>query len=83
MNVLVIEPGNGSLWLTHAEYVDRSGRPNPRGRFVAGWAWGYDGPWNMPDDYLGQYEWYTTHRRRILKVELPAAASGETEQDRS
>jgi len=69
MNVLVIEPGNGSHWLTHAEYVDRTGKPNPRGRFVTGLAWTYDGGWNMPDDYMGQYEPYTTHRRLIRKVE--------------
>lgn len=69
MNVLVIEPGNGSVWLTHAVYVDRFGKPNPRGRFVTGLTWVYDGGWNMPDDYQGQYESYTTHRRRIRKVE--------------
>lgn len=69
MNVLVIEPGNGSVWLCHAMYVDRFGKPNPRGRFVAGDVWTYDGGWNMPDDYQGQWEPYMTHRRRILKVE--------------
>ena len=39
MNVLVIEPGRGSLWLTDAEYVDRFGEPNPKGRFVRGTNW--------------------------------------------
>ena len=69
MNVLVIEPGHGSHWLEHAEYVDRFGNVNPRGRFVQGDVWGYDGGWNMPDDYRGQYESYTTYRKFILKIE--------------
>ena len=69
MNVLVIEPGHGSHWLMNAVYVDRFGLPNPRGRFVYGLTWEYDGGWNMPDDYMGQYEPYTTYRRFILKVE--------------
>ena len=71
MNVLVIEPGCGSHWLSHALYVDRFGNPNPRGRFVTGDVWCYDGGWNMPDDYHGQWEAYTTYRRFILKVETP------------
>jgi len=69
MNVLVIEPGHGSVWLTHAAYVDRFGKPNPRGRFVCGDTWVYDGGWNMPDDYRGQYETMRFPRRLILKVE--------------
>lgn len=69
MNVLVIEPGNGSVWLEHARYVDRFGNPNPRGQFVAGDTWQYDGGWNMPDDYQGQWEPYMTRRRFILKIE--------------
>lgn len=69
MNVLVIEPGNGSLWLHNAQYIDRYGNPNPRGRFVQGCVWAYDGGWNMPDDYMGQWEYYGTRRRFILKVE--------------
>jgi hypothetical protein len=69
MNVLVIEPGHGSHWLANAVYVDRYGKPNPRGRFVTGDSWEYDGGWNMPDDYMGQYETYTTYRKFILKVE--------------
>lgn len=69
MNVLVIEPGHGSHWLMNAIYVDRFGRPNPRGRFVLGDTWEYDGAWNMPDDYMGQYEPYTTYRKLIRKVE--------------
>ena len=69
MNVLVIEPGHGSHWLTNAIFVDRFGEPNPRGRFVTGDSWTYDGGWNMPDDYMGQNEPYTTYRRFILKIE--------------
>lgn len=69
MNVLVIEPGNGSHWLSNAVFVDRYGKPNPLGRFVTGLVWSYNGGWNMPDDYQGQYEAYTTHRKLIRKVE--------------
>lgn len=69
MNVLVIEPGHGSLWLEDAVFVDRNGKPNPRGRFVCGRAWEYDGGWNMPDDYQGQPITMTYPRRFILKVE--------------
>ena len=76
MNVLVIEPGRGSVWLSHAAYVDRFGRSNPRGHFVTGDVWAYDGGWNMPDDYTGQWEPYTTARKLILKVE-PASLRGE------
>ena len=73
MEVLVIEPGHGSVWLRNAIYVDRFGKPNPRGRFVTGNVWSYDGGWNMPDDYMGQLEGYTTPRRLILKVaRMPA-----------
>jgi hypothetical protein len=69
VNVLVIEPGHGSHWLQHAYYVDRYGNPNPLGRFVRGDTWEYDGAWNMPDDYSGQWEPYTTYRKFILKIE--------------
>ena len=69
MNVLVIDPGHGSHWLSNAVYVDRSGKPNPRGWFVRGDVWVYDGGWNMPDDYRGQYESYTTPRKLIRKIE--------------
>ena len=72
MDALVIEPGHGSQWLTNAVYVDRYGKPNPRGRFVTGSAWEYDGGWNMPDDYQGQSVPYTTYRKFILKVEEAA-----------
>jgi len=68
MNVLVIEPGYGSFWLDRAVYVDRSGKPNPRGRFVTGSTWDYDGGWNTPDDYRGQYIIVTYPRKWILKV---------------
>ena len=70
MNVLVIEPGHGSVWLAHAVFVDKHGQSNPRGRFIEGLTWVYDGGWNMPDDYQGQYEPYGAPRRYILKVEL-------------
>lgn len=69
MNALVIEPGNGSVWLENAIFVDRFGNPNPRGRFVRGTAWEYGGGWNMPDDYTGYPEGCQTHRRFILKIE--------------
>ena len=69
MNVLVIWPGNGSEWLSDAVYVDRFGKPNPKGRFVCGSSWYYDGGWNMPDDYQGQYEALTVPRKWILKIE--------------
>jgi len=69
LKVLVIEPGNGSHWLSGAVFVDRFGKPNHRGRSVQGSVWAYDGGWNMPDDYHGQYETYTTPRRLILKIE--------------
>jgi hypothetical protein len=68
VNVLCIEPGHGSSWLSSAEFVDRVGKPNPRGRFVRGDVWTYDGGWNMPDDYHGQYETVTYPRRWILKI---------------
>ena len=69
MNVLVIEPGNGSHWLTRAYFVDRFGNPNPAGRHVTGDVWTDNGSWNMPDDYRGEWEGYTTPRKFILKVE--------------
>lgn len=69
MNVLVINPGHGSFWMDGAEYVDRYGKPNPRGRCVRGRVWSFDGRWNMPDDYMGQYETETWPRRLVLKVE--------------
>lgn len=59
MNVLVIEPGHGSTWLTSAVFVDRFGKPNQRGRFVSG----------MPDDYRGQSISLTYPRKFILKIE--------------
>ena len=72
MNVLVIEPGHGSVWLHHAKYVTADGRTSARGQFVTGSVWAYDGGWNMPDDYQGQWEPYTTLRRFVLKVEAAA-----------
>jgi hypothetical protein len=69
MDVLVIEPGHGSVWLTNAQFVRADGEPSSRGRYVRGMAWTYDGGWNMPDDYLGQYEVMTFPRKLILKVD--------------
>lgn len=69
MDALVIQPGHGSEWLTDAVIVDRFGKPNPRGRFVQGSAWEYDGGWNMPDDYRGQAIRIIVPRKWILKVE--------------
>ena len=86
MEVLVIEPGHGSVWVQNAVYVDRFGKPTSRGRFVTGNVWAYDGGWNMPDDYQGQWESYTTRRRLILKVARPPmtdrdATDGTTPQE--
>lgn len=69
MDVLVIVPGHGSEWLTDAVYVDRFGQPNPRGRFVSGSGWEYDGGWNMPDDYRGQPIRLTYPRRWVLRAD--------------
>jgi len=69
MNALVIEPGHGSTWLTRAEFVRSDGTPSVRGRYVRGLAWVYDGGWNMPDDYRGQYESVTVPRRWVLKLD--------------
>lgn len=69
MDVLVINPGHGSEWLSDAAYVDRYGEPNPRGRFVRGYGWEYDGGWNMPDDYRGMEVPVTVPRRWVLKVD--------------
>lgn len=79
MHVLVIEPGHGSHWLINAVIVDRNGNPNPRGRFVLGNEWAYDGGWNMPDDYKGQWESYFTPRKFILKTLLAALAGADHE----
>jgi len=68
MDVLVIMPGHGSEWLTDAVYVDRYGKPNPRGRFVRGSGWEDDGGWNMPDDYQGMAVPVMVPRKWILKV---------------
>ena len=70
MNVLVIEPGHGSLWLTDAKYVDRYGKPNPRGRFVRGTNWYHDGGPFLPDGGLDVPETIVYPRRFILKVEF-------------
>lgn len=72
MNVLVIQPGRGSEWWTDAVWVDRFLRPNPRGRFVQGSAWEYDGGWNMPDDYRGMAITVWAPRKWVLKVEETA-----------
>jgi hypothetical protein len=69
MNVLVIEPGHGSAWLTHAVYVDRHGKMNARGRSVRGMYWEYNGGSNMPDDYRGEDIPLTYPRKFILKTE--------------
>ncbi len=56
MDVLVAEPVHGSIWLTDAVYVDRHGKPNPRGRFVRG-------------RYQGHPLTLTCPRRWVLVVE--------------
>jgi hypothetical protein len=72
-DVLVIDPGHGSYWLTRARYVDRFGSPNPRGRYVEGLVWYYDGGWNMPDDYRGEWLPVIVPRRYVLKIEAEPA----------
>lgn len=69
MNVLVIEPGNGSFWLEGATYVDRFGQPNPRGRFVRGKAWEHEGGWNIPEGGFDYPVTLTYPRKWILKIE--------------
>ena len=69
MNVLVIEPGNGSLWLEDAVFVDRMGQPNPRGRFVMGTNWYHDSGPYLPDGGINIPETMTYPRKWILKVE--------------
>lgn len=69
MNVLVIEPGHGSLWIEDAVYVDRFRKPNPRGRFVSGTVWEHEGGWNIPEGGFDYPETVTYPRKLILKVE--------------
>ena len=69
MNVLVVVPGHGSEWLVDAVFVRADGTPSRRGRSVRGKAWTYDGGWNMPDDYRGQYETVWVPRRWVRRVE--------------
>jgi hypothetical protein len=47
---------------------------------VQGDAWVYDGGWNMPDDYQGQYELMTFPRKLVLKIERPATPPQEPPQ---
>ena len=68
MDVLVIDPGHGSLWLEGAVYVDRLGKPNPRGRFVQGTNWYHESGWNIPEGGINIPETMTYPRRWILKV---------------
>jgi len=65
MNVRVIEPGRGSHWLSHAEFVNLIGEPDR----VRGTAWSHDSGANLPDGGIDIPETYTTDRRFILKVE--------------
>lgn len=69
MNVLVIEPGHGSLWLYDAEYVDRLGNPNPRGRLVRGTSWYHESGWNLPDGGVNIPEQLTYPRKWVLRTE--------------
>ena len=64
MNVWVIEPGHGSVWLTDAKYVDD-------GRVVEGRAWdnSSSGSSLMPDDYSGEWVTLAFPVNLILKVE--------------
>lgn len=61
MDVLVIEPGHGSVWLRDAHY---------EGVFVVGEAWDDSsvGSGLMPDDFRGESVILTYPRRFILKV---------------
>ncbi len=69
MDVLVVEPYRGSLWLANAVFVDRFGKPNSRGHFVRGEAWESDRGGNTPDDYSGYAVTLTYPRKWIRKVE--------------
>jgi hypothetical protein len=69
VNVLVIEPGHGSLWLSDAKYVRRDGVLSPRGRYVRGTNWYHDGGPYLPDGGINIPETLTYPRRLILKVE--------------
>ena len=62
LDVLVIEPGHGSVWLMDSHYV---------GDKVTGWAWDDSGRGSafMPDDYRGEKVILTYPRRFILKIE--------------
>jgi hypothetical protein len=62
MRVLVIEPGNGSVWLNNAEY---------NGDFVVGEAWddSQRGSPLLPDDYFGEPLTMNFPRSLILRVE--------------
>jgi hypothetical protein len=68
MNVLVIEPGHGSLWLMDATYHDE-------GRWVEGWTWDDSGIGSalMPDDFRGEKVVLGFPTSYILKVETPEA----------
>lgn len=61
MDVLVIEPGHGSTWLSNAHY---------EGQWVVGEAWDDSGVGSalMPDDFRGEVMTLAMPRRFILKV---------------
>ncbi len=61
MNMLVIEPGHGSLWLTAAEFVRRDGSPSRRGHYVRGTNWYHDGGPFLPDGGVDIPETLTSH----------------------
>lgn len=69
VNVLVFIPGIGSVWFEKAYRCRADGALSPRGHFVRGQVWGYDGGWNMPDDYQGQYEPMWAPWKWVRKVE--------------
>lgn len=68
MNVLVIEPGNGSYWLQGASFVDRIGEPDPNGEYVTGTYWYHEGGPFLPDGGINIPETLTYPRKWILKI---------------
>jgi hypothetical protein len=75
-DVLCIEPGHGSVWLSNAEDIEIDGEP-----FVRGYAWDSSGAGSslMPDDYLGEYEMMTFPRNFILRDGAQPDSTGARE----
>jgi hypothetical protein len=69
VNVLVIEPGHGSVWLEDAAFVNQIGEPATDGDRVRGTAWSHDDGANLPDGGIDIPETLTYPRSWVLKVE--------------